>query len=127
MPEKSAFIFYCNFYPKHKIDLKDTRISEETLHKLQILKHDYNDIVRQHNSDIGPTHLEEMTIEMDPKLPPVVSKPYSLPLKHHKFMKEEMKNLVEVGLNKRSMSPYAIPIIVVPRKSNPGAPLAETK
>ena len=91
------------------------------------MKHDYNDIVNQHSSDIGLTHLEEMTTEMDPELPPVVSKPYPLPLKHHTFVKEETENLLEAGLIKRSMNPYAMPIIVVPRKSKPGAPLAETK
>ena len=48
-------------------------------------------------------------------------------MKHHKFKKEEIKNLLEVGLIERSMSPYAIPIIVVPRKSKSGAPIAETK
>ena len=68
-----------------------------------------------------------MTIETDPELPLVVTKPYPLPLKHHKFMKEEIENLLEVRLIERSMSLYAAPIIVVPRKSKPGAPLAETK
>ena len=43
------------------------------------------------------------------------------------MVKEEIKNLLEAGLIKRSMSPYATPIIVVPRKSKPVAPLAETE
>ena len=84
IPEKSAFMFHHNFYPKPKIDLKDAKISDETQHKLQILKQDYDDIVSQHSSDIRLTHIEEMTIEMDPELPTVVSKPHPLPLKHHK-------------------------------------------
>ena len=42
-------------------------------------------------------------------------------------MKEEIKKLLEVGLVERSKIPYATPIIVVPRKSKSGAPLAETK
>ena len=64
---------------------------------------------------------------MDPELPPVASKLHPLPFKHHNFVKEEIENLLEAGLIKRSVSPYAVPIIVVPRKSQPGAPLAETK
>ena len=68
-----------------------------------------------------------MIIETDPNLPPVASKPYPLPLKHHKFIKAEIKNLPEVGLIERSMSPYATPVIVVPRKSKSGTLLAETK
>ena len=68
-----------------------------------------------------------MTIDTDPNLPPIISKPYPLPVKHHKFIKEKIKNLLEAGLINGSMSPYAAPIIVVPRKSKPGAPLTETK
>ena len=34
MPEKSAFMFHHNFYPKPKIDLEDTEVSQETRHKL---------------------------------------------------------------------------------------------
>ena len=57
-----------------------------------------------------------MTIKADPELSPVASKPYPLPLKHYTFVKEEIKYLLEAGLIERSMSPYAAPIIVVPRK-----------
>ena len=68
-----------------------------------------------------------MFIKTDPELPPVASKPYPLPLKHHKFIKEEIKNLLKAVLIEISMSPCTAPILVVPRKSKPGAPLAETK
>ena len=37
-------------------------------------------------------HLEEMRINTDPNLPPVASRLYPLPLKHHKFVKEEIEN-----------------------------------
>ena len=40
---------------------------------------------------------------------------------------EEIENLLEARLIDRSMIPYATPIIIVPRQSKPGAPLAETK
>lgn len=33
-------------------------------------------------------------------------------------MKEETEDLLEAGLIEKSMSPYATPIIVVPRKAN---------
>ena len=68
-----------------------------------------------------------MTIKTDQELPAVASKSYPLLLKHHKFISEESENLLVAWLIKRSMSPYAIPIIVVPGKSKPGAPLAKTK
>ena len=89
MPVKSAFMFHHTFYLKPKLDLEDSKISQETQQKLQTFKQDYDILVSKHSSDIGLTHLEEMKIETDPKLPPVASKPYPLPLKHHKFVKEK--------------------------------------
>ena len=47
-----------------------------------------------------------MTVDTDPNLPPVVSKPYPLPLKHHRFVKEGIKKLLEAGLIERPISPY---------------------
>ena len=127
MPEKSAFMFHHNVCPKPKIDLRDTEIPKETRQKLLTLQQNYDDIVSKHSTDIRLTNLEEMTINTDPNLAPVTSKPYPLPLKHQEFMKEEIKKLFKAGPIERSMSPYAATIIVVPRKSKPGVPLAETK
>ena len=76
IPKTSAFMFHHNFYPKPKMDLKYADISEETRQKLQTLQKNYDDIVSKHSSDIGLTHLEEMTTDTDPNLPPVMSKPY---------------------------------------------------
>ena len=41
--------------------------------KLPRLKQNYDDVVSTHSSDIGLVHLEEMTIETNPELPPVPS------------------------------------------------------
>ena len=68
-----------------------------------------------------------MKIDTNPNLSPVASKHYALPIKHHKFVKEEFENLLEARLIKRSMSPYAALNIVVPRKSKPGASLPGIK
>ena len=81
-----------------------------------MLKQDNNNIVSQHSIDIRLTHLEEMIIKTDPELPPVASKPYPLPLKHHKFVKEEIENLLEAGIIERAMSPYAAPKHRSPKK-----------
>ena len=59
-----------------------------------------------------------MTIETNPEAPSVVSKPYHLPLKHHKFIKEEIENLLEAGLIERSMCAYTTPIIIVLERVN---------
>ena len=58
MPEKPTCMFHNSFYPKTKIYLEDTEISKEIQQKLQTLKQDYENIVTQHSSDVGLTHLE---------------------------------------------------------------------
>ena len=118
-------MFHPNFYPKQKIDPKDTEISQETRQKLLVFQQGYDDIVSKHSGDIGLTNLEEMKIDTDQNLPPVASKPY--PWNINKIVSEEIENLLEAGLIQRSMSPFAALIIVVHRKSKPGAPLTETK
>ena len=59
----------------------------------------------KNSTDIGLTHLEEMALPTEPGVAPVASKPYDLPLKHLKFVKEELMNLLEVGFIERSLSP----------------------
>ena len=83
-------MFHHTFYEKPKTDLEDTKISQETQHKLQTLKQDCDDIVSNHSSDTALTHLEEVKIETNPEFLPVASKPYPLPLKHHTFVGEEI-------------------------------------
>ena len=72
------------------------------------------------SSDVGLTHLEEMVPHTKPGNILVLSKPYSLPMKNHKFIKEELANLLEAGLIEWSLSPYAAPIMVVPCKAPAG-------
>ena len=112
---------------KAKNTLKRCWNIKKTRQKLLILQQNYDGIVRKHSSDNGLTHLEEMTIDTDQNFSPVVRKPYLLPLKHHKFVKDDIENLLEAGLIKGSMSPYAAPFVVVPRKSKPGAPPTRNK
>ena len=52
--------------------------------------------------------------------PPICQKP--LPLKHYSWVQKEIKTLEHVGVIKKSISPWASPIIVVSKKSAPGEP-----
>ena len=49
------------------------------------------------------------------------------PLNITSFVKEELINLLEVGLIERSLSPYVAPTLVVPHKAPPGSSSTETK
>ena len=48
--------------------------------------------------------------------------PYTLPLKHHEWVRKEIETLEKAGVIERSLSPWASPVIVVPKKSAPDEP-----
>ena len=45
-----------------------------------------------------------------------------MPLKHYSWVQQEIETLEHVGIIKKSISPWASPIVVVPKKSAPGEP-----
>ena len=91
-------MFHRASYLKPSITLLDVVLSPETQQQLETLLEEFSDIMSKSSSDISLTHLEEMVFHMKPGSIPVVSKPYSLPMKHHKFIKEELTKLLEAGL-----------------------------
>ena len=78
-------------------------------------------------NDIGHTRLIEMDIETDPKLPPIASRPYTLPLKHQGWVRKELEDLEKAGIIQRCLSPYASPILIVPQQCPPGSTVQETR
>ena len=54
--------------------------------------------------------------------PPICQKPYTLPLKHYSWVQQEIKTLEHARAIKKSISPWASPIVVVPKKFTPGEP-----
>ena len=75
----------------------------------------------KNNKDIGRTTLIEMEIDMGDSLP-VAQNPYTLPLKHHEWVRKEIEMLEKAGVIERNLSPWASPVIVVPKKSAPDEP-----
>ena len=55
--------------------------------------------------------------------PLVSSRPYTLPLKHYKWAQQEIESLERAGAITQSMSKWASPRVVVPKKSAPREPL----
>ena len=51
-----------------------------------------------------------------------VKKPYTLPLKCYSWIQQEIETLEWAGVIKKSISPWASPIVVGPKKSAPGEP-----
>ena len=51
--------------------------------------------------------------------PPVVCKPYPIPLKYQKCIHEEIKLLENAGCISKSLSPWPTPVIIEPKKPDP--------
>ena len=60
-----------------------------------------------------------MHIATGPNATPIAAWPYPLALKHHNFLKQEIKKLLDAGIIFRSMSPWDKPQLVVVKKHTP--------
>ena len=104
-----------------KAELQDYEVSEEELQAFQELCDKYSDFFSESSGDIGKTPLIQMDIATgDSQL--VCQRPYTLPLKHAEWVKCELNILEATGIIVRSVSPWASPIVVVPKRSAPGEP-----
>ena len=104
-----------------RVDLQDADITPGTRSTFDVLCEKYPKVFSKRNEDIGRTQLVMMDIDMGDS-PSVSSRPYTLALKHHRWVQEEIETLERVGVITKSMSPWASPIVIVPKKSQPGEP-----
>ena len=104
-----------------KVDLEDKKIKEETRQEFNKLCDQFDDIISKGSDDIGKTLLVEMDIDTGDS-PPIASKPYTLPLKHYDWVQKEITTLERAGIITKSISPWASPVVIVPKKSAPGEP-----
>ena len=104
-----------------KINLQDADVSDEHKNAFKELCHEFKDIFLVDSGDIGKTPLVEMEIDTGDS-PPITQKPYTLPLKHAEWVQKELEILEKAGVIVRSVSPWASPIVVVPKRTAPGEP-----
>ena len=108
--------------PVHtKVLLEDKNISPKMQEAFDKLCEKYDDIISKNSGDIGKTMLVEMEIDTG-NHPPIASKPYTLPLKHYDWVQREIKTPEKAGIIERSISPWASPVVIIPKKSTPGEP-----
>ena len=120
---KSDLVYSPAQITKHqKVELKDHNASKETKQWSEELKSKYPEVFSLNNEDVGHTQLVTMDIDTGDS-PPVCQKPYTLPLKHYSWVQQEIKTLQWAGVIKESISLWASPIVVVPKKSAPGESL----
>ena len=104
-----------------KVELQDADVSEEHQNAFKELCKEFKDIFSVDSSDIGKTPLVEMEIDTGDS-PPITKKLYTLPLKHAKWVQKELEILEKAGVIVRSVSPWASPIVVVPKRTAPEEP-----
>ena len=105
-----------DIYPNRRVELEDAVISEETKENFTRLCDRYKDVFSKNNQDIGKTTLIEMEIDTGDSLPGAQSL-YTLPLKHYKWVRKEIEMLEKAGVIVKSLSPWASPVIMVPKIS----------
>ena len=122
IPSNTAFICSPADVPGHrKVHLHDKEISTDVHQRFEDLCEEYGKAFSKHNEDTGRTKLVKMDIDTGDS-PPVSSRPYTLPLKHYEWVQREIESLEWAGVIKKSMSNWASPIVIVPKKSAPGEP-----
>ena len=110
-----------DIYPNRKVELEDADIKEATRISFEALCEQQHEAFSKNNKDIGCTQLIEMEIDTGDSLP-VAQSPYTLPLKHYDWVRQEIETLEKSGVIERSLSRWASPVIVVPKKSAPDEP-----
>ena len=110
-----------DIYPSRKVELQDAEVAQETLEKFELLCEEQHEAFSKNNQDIGKTQLIEMEINTGGSVP-LAQSPYTLPLKHYDWVRKEIKTLEKAGVIERSLSPWASPVIIVPKKLDPDEP-----
>ena len=99
-----------------KVLLEHKKVTRKTFDELC---EKYDDIISKNSGDIGKTMLIEMEIDTG-NHPPIASKPYTLSLKYYELVQREIETLERAGIIERSISPWASPVVIVPKKSARG-------
>ena len=122
IPHDTAFLCSPADVPgPRKVQLQDKDIIADIRQKFEELCDEYGEAFSKNNEDIGRTKLVKMDIDTGDS-PLVSSRPYTLPLKHYEWVQREIESLERAGVITKSMSKWASPIVIVPKKSAPGEP-----
>ena len=122
IPHDTAFICSLADVPgPRKVQLQDKDITTDIRQKFKELCEEYGEAFSKNNEDISRTKLVKMDIDTGDS-PPVSSRPYTLLLKHYEWVQREIESLERAGVITKSMSKWASPIVIIPKKSAPGEP-----
>ena len=102
-----------------RVELKDHNVTKETKKYFEEICQQFPEVFSTNNEDIGRTNLITMETDTGDSLPSA-KKPYTLPLKHYEWVQQEIESLERAGIITRSVSLWASPVVMVPKKSAPG-------
>ena len=105
--------------PWPPIKLKDAEVSPEHRTAFEDLCKEFADVFSQDSGDLGKTPLMRMEIPTGDN-PPISQRPYGLALKHVQWVQDKIETLERAGVITKSVSPWASPIVIVPKKTSPG-------
>ena len=107
--------------PRELIKLRDAEVAPQHREAFKSLCSEYEDIFSKDSADLGKTPLLKMDISTGDS-PPITQRPYTLALKHVQWVQDEIEILEKAGIIAKSVSPWASPIVIVPKKTAPGEP-----
>ena len=119
--EKKFITSLADIEVHRKVELQDADITDEQRKAFKDLCTEFSDIFSTDSTDIGKIPLLEVEIDTGDRLP-ITQKPYTLPLKHTEWVQRELEILEKAGVIVRNVSPWASPIVVVPKRTAPGEP-----
>ena len=122
IPSNTTFICSpADVLDHHKVHLQDKKIFVDIHQRFEELCEECGEAFSKLNEDISRTKLVKMDVDTGDS-PPISSRPYTLPLKHYEWVQREIESLEWAGVNKKRMSNWKSPIVIVPKKSAPGEP-----
>ena len=101
-----------DFVKYKKSELQDAPIDKQIKINLQKLLEANNNSFAEDERQIGTTPLIKMSIDTGDH-PPIAKIPYTLAIKHHEWVKEEIDKLLQAGVIRESHSSWSAPIVVV--------------
>ena len=107
--------------PWPPIKLRDAEVSQEHRVAFEGLCEEFADVFSQNSGDLGKMPLMRMEI-LTGDNPPISQRPYGLALRHVQWVQDEIETLERAGVITKSVSPWASPIVIVPKKTSPGEP-----